>query len=105
MFHLYHEAPDTKKGTSNLPYGERSRWSNIKGLKAQVTLLINGKKVQSTFTKQAHINFPSFDVDIGESFIVYLYTMPTSIELSLKIGGARLKEVVKIPIEIPGNRV
>jgi len=33
-FHLYHEAPDTKKGTSNLPRGERGRRTNIKGLKA-----------------------------------------------------------------------
>ena len=32
--------------------------------------------------------------------------MPTSIELSLKIGGKlSMKEVVWIPIEIPGKRV
>ena len=66
-FHLYHEAPDTKKGTSNLPFGEWSRRRNVKDLKAQVTLLINGKKV-STTTNKAKINFPSFDVDIGENF-------------------------------------
>ena len=67
-FHMYHEAADTKKGTKGLPFGE-SRWrSNIKGLKAQVTILVNGYKVSSTFTKQAHINFPSFEVDIGENF-------------------------------------
>lgn len=48
---MYHEAPDTKKGTSNLPFGERGWRTNIKKLKAQVTLLINGKKVSSTYTK------------------------------------------------------
>lgn len=31
--------------------------------------------------------------------------MPTSIELSLKIGGAIMKEVVWIPLEIPGKWV
>lgn len=31
--------------------------------------------------------------------------MPTSIELSLKVGGSIMKEVVWIPIEIPGKRV
>ena len=68
FFHLYHEAADTKKGTKRLPLGE-SRWrTNIKGLRAKVTILVNGFKVSSTFTKQAHINFPSFEVDIGENF-------------------------------------
>ena len=51
FFHLYHEAPDTKKGTASLPHGEKSWRSSIKGLKAKVTLLINGKKVSSTYTK------------------------------------------------------
>jgi len=31
--------------------------------------------------------------------------MPTSIELSLKVGDWKMKEVVWIPIEIPGKWV
>jgi hypothetical protein len=105
-FHLYHEAPDTKKGLKNLPFAEKSRRNSIKGLKAKVTILVNGFKVSSTFTKQASINFPSFEVDIGENFQIYLFTMPLSIEISLKIGsGIKMTEVARIPIEIPGERV
>jgi hypothetical protein len=101
-FHMYHEAVDTKKGTKGLPFHESRRRKAIKSLKAQVTILVNGFKVSSTFTKQANINFPSFEVDIGENFQIYLYTMPLSIDISLKIGG---KEVARIPVEIPGERV
>lgn len=68
--------------------------------------MVNGFKVSSTFTKQAHINFPSFEVDIGENFQIYLYTIPLSIDISLKIGGGlKMTEVAKIPVEIPGERV
>lgn len=31
--------------------------------------------------------------------------MPLSIDISLKIGGMKMTEVARIPIEIPGERV
>ncbi len=67
--------------------------------------MVNGELVAKTYSKQAHFNFPTFDVDIGENFQIYLFTMPLSIEVSLRIGGTKMQEVARIPIEIPGERV
>lgn len=69
FFHMSHDPPDTVRfNGKGLPRDEKSRRSQIKSLRTKIKLMVNGQTVSKTHVKHAKVNFPSFDVDIGESF-------------------------------------
>ena len=68
-------------------------------MEVEVTVVVNGVRINSTSRKHK-LQFPNFDVNIGESLHLFLFTMPESIKLLVTIGG---EHVGLVPIEVPGE--
>lgn len=73
---------------------------------AKVIIYVNGIKIKrkSTLKKDPTFTFswPNYDVNINQLYSIDVYTMPSSLEASIQIGG---KEAARINLEIPGERV
>ena len=68
-------------------------------MEVKVTVVVNGVRINSTSRKHK-LQFPNFDVNIGESLHLFLFTMPESIKLLVTVGG---EHVGLVPIEVPGE--
>ena len=83
-----------------IPSSEISRRNKIRSIPAYVELYVNGHKVETSRTSK--VSWPSFEADFGDLFTLFLFTMPKSIEIRLRIQGS---EICRIPVEIPGTKV
>ena len=83
-----------------IPSSEISRRNRIKSITAWIDLYVNGYKVETS--KTAKVSWPSFEADFGDLFTLFLFTMPKSIELRLRIQRS---EIWRIQVEIPGTKV
>lgn len=66
-------------------------------------LIVNGKEVAKS--KVAKLLWPAFEFELAEQFVVYLFTMPSSIQLEIRMGGIRMQVVDVLDIDIPGEHV
>jgi hypothetical protein len=73
-------------------------------IRAYVRLIINGRYV--TRSRKAFLKWPSFEIEFTEQFQICLFTMPSSIQLEIVIGGAFKESLVDvIDLEVPGSHV
>lgn len=102
IFYLNHKTPldKTIKQGKSIPSYEMSRRNKIRSLKAKVEVIVNGFKVETT--KEAHVSWPGLEAEFGDQFVLFLYTMPKSIELKLSINN---NLICSVPVEVPGSKV
>ena len=87
-----------------LPRSEEDRRSSAKSIRAYVRLIINGHYVARSRKQQ--MDWPSFEIDVAEQFQVCLFTMPSSIQLEVVMGGLFREQLVDVlDIEVPGSHV
>ena len=104
-FNLMHEEPSSKmqNGTA-LPSSEVTRRNNAMRIRAFVRLIINGRYV--SHSRKAFLRWPNLEIEIAEQFQVCLFTMPSSIQLEIVIGGLFKETLVDvINVEVPGSHV
>lgn len=94
------EIQDKTLSGKSMPSSELSRRKRIKSLTATIDIFVNGKKVDKS--RPANVSWPNFEAELGDQFLLFLYTMPKSIELKITLEGV---DVCKIPVEIPGTKV
>jgi hypothetical protein len=94
------EIQDKTLSGKSMPSSELSRRKRIKTLTAKIDIFVNGKKVDTS--RPANVSWPNFEADLGDQFLLFLYTMPKSIELKITLEGT---EICFIPVEIPGTKV
>ena len=104
-FNLVYEEPSFKQfnGTA-LPHSEVTRRNNAISIRAYVRLIINGKYV--TRSNKRLLKWPNLEIEIAEQFQVCLFTMPSSIQLELVVGGIFKEHLIDVlNIEVPGSHV
>lgn len=73
-------------------------------IRSYVRLIINGKYVSRS--RKAFLRWPNLEIEIAEQFQVCVFTMPSSIQLEIVIGGVFKEHLVDvIDLEIPGSHV
>ena len=104
-FNIVHEEPSSKQfGGAALPSSEVTRRNNTQRVRAYVRVIINGHYV--TRSRKVFLRWPNLELDILEQFEVYLFTMPSSIQLELVVGGLFTEQLVDvINVEVPGSHV
>jgi|LauGreDrversion4_2_1035121.scaffolds.fasta_scaffold15507_2 hypothetical protein len=105
FFNLIHEEPSSKLYSGGaLPSSEITRRNDIVKIRAFIRLIINGHYV--TRSKKAFLKWPNLELEIAEQFEVYLFTMPSSIQVEIVIGGLFSEVLVDvINLEVPGSHV
>jgi hypothetical protein len=100
-----HEEPSAKMFTGTaLPSSEISRRNDVVKIRAFIRLIINGHYV--TRSKKAFLRWPNLELEIAEQFEVYLFTMPSSIQVEIVMGGLFTETLVDvINLEVPGSHV
>jgi hypothetical protein len=87
-----------------LPSSEVSRRNNMQRVRAYVRVIINGHYV--TRSRKVFLRWPNLELDILEQFEIYVFTMPSSIQLELVVGGLFSESLVDvINVEVPGSHV
>lgn len=73
-------------------------------MRAYVRVVINGHYV--TRSRKVFLRWPNLELDILEQFEIYVFTMPSSIQLELVVGGLFSESMVDvINVEVPGSHV
>ena len=67
-------------------------------------VIINGHYV--TRSRKVFLKWPNLELDIFEQFEIYVFTMPSSIQLELVVGGLFSEQLIDvITVEVPGSHV
>lgn len=73
-------------------------------VRAYVRVVINGHYV--TRSRKVFLRWPNLELDILEQFEIYVFTMPSTIQLELVVGGLFSESLVDvINVEVPGSHV
>jgi hypothetical protein len=104
-FNIVHEEASSKQfNGSALPSAEVSRRNNMQRVRAYVRVIINGHYV--TRSRKVFLRWPTLELDIMEQFEIYVFTMPSSIQLELVVGGLFSEQLVDVVnVEVPGSHV
>jgi CC2D2A N-terminal C2 domain len=59
-----------------------------------------------TRSRKVFLKWPNLELDIFEQFEIYVFTMPSSIQLELVVGGLFSEQLVDVlNVEVPGSHV
>ena len=89
--------PEIQSDDSLIPKNEIQRREKIKDLQCYLKVYING--IYAFETKHMFIQWPSFEVEFNQKFLINLYTRPTKFEIELYLNNELVK---KFQAEPPG---
>jgi hypothetical protein len=97
-FVLSHSEPTNDELT--LPKTEKDRRLKIKGLTFYLKIFVNDIFVAES--KKYAVQWPNFEIDINNLFLLNVYSRPTKIEIEIYAGRYSFKKITKFEIEPPG---
>lgn len=89
IFFLNHKDPLEKTISGKaMPSSELARRRKVMSLQSTIDVYVNDKKVETS--RAANVSWPKFEAEFGDQFLIYLYTMPKSIELRINLQNKEI---------------